>query len=105
MFRGYHKYNAKKTEIDGFVFDSKKEAARYQELKVLEQAMEIHDLELQPEFFCIVNGRKVCKYRADFRYVQDGTTIIEDVKGMRTDVYKLKKKLVEALYDIEIQEI
>lgn len=101
-----HKYNAKKTEIDGFVFDSKAEAARYLELSILEKSGDISNLELQPEFLCEVNGKKICKYRADFRYIdhETGKTVVEDVKGVKTDVYKLKKKLVEALYGIEIQE-
>lgn len=103
MFRP-PKYGNKKTEIDGFMFDSKREAARYVELKYLESAGLIADLELQPKFPCVVNGKKVCEYRADFKYTQDGQPIIEDVKGFRTKEYRIKKKLVEALYGIEIKE-
>lgn len=105
MFQQRSKYNAVKTEIDGFTFDSKKEAARYVELKFYEAANYIEDLELQPRFPCVVNGKKVCEYRADFKYTQDGQTIVEDVKGHKTDVYRIKKKLVEALYGIEIKEL
>lgn len=123
------KYGAKKTECDGYVFDSKRESERYSELKIREAAGEIFGLELQPRFECVVNGKKICTYIADFRYKEynppenikyiqdDGSveekvvdftgfkTIVEDVKGMKTPAYKLKKKLVEALHNIEIKEI
>lgn len=110
------KYGAKKTEVDGFVFDSKREAERYSELKIREKAGEILELELQPRFECRVNGKLVCTYIADFRYKErfhskkdgEGITfpsVVEDVKGVRTPVYRIKRKLVEALYDIEIKEI
>lgn len=99
------KYGAKKTEIDGFVFDSKREAARYSELKMLEQAGEIKNLTLQPKFPCFVNGKLVCTYIADFQYHDVVGRHVEDAKGFKTDVYKLKKKLVEALYSITIEEV
>ena len=104
MFRR-SKYGAKKTELDGFVFDSKREAARYSELKMLEQAGEIKNLTLQPKFPCFVNGKLVCTYIADFQYQDIEGRHVEDAKGFKTDVYKLKKKLVEALYDIKIEEV
>lgn len=73
---------------------------------MLERAGEIHGLILQPEFPIIVNGKKICKYIADFRYVnRDIETVVEDAKGVKTDVYRLKKKLVEALYGITVQEV
>jgi hypothetical protein len=102
-----NKYFNVKTTIDGVVFDSKKEAARYQELKLLARAGKIDHLELQPVFLLTVNGQRIGKYIADFRYFdcERERTIIEDAKGMRTDVYKLKKKLVQALYNIEITEV
>lgn len=109
------KYRAVKTEMDGIVFDSKKEAARYLELRQLKWARKIFDLEIQPTFQIAVNGVPICKYRADFRYrryesdtariCDVPTTIIEDVKGMKTPVYRLKKKLVEAQYGIRITEV
>ena len=100
------KYSNVKVEIDGFTFDSKKEAKRYGELKLLVLAGEIHQLELQPEYECIVNGEKVCSYKADFRYFTKEGRVVEDVKGMKTRVYRLKKKLVEALYPgVHIVEI
>jgi len=99
------KYRNIKTVVDGIKFDSKKEAKRYQELKLLEKAGEITDLELQPRFNLIVNGKKICAYIADFRYTSRDKTIIEDVKGMRTPIYKLKKKLMKACLDIDIEEV
>ena len=99
------KYGAVKTEVDGYIFDSKKEAARYGELKAAEMAGEIESLVLQPVFPIIMNGKKVAKYIADFSYYDGDTKIIEDVKGFKTAVYKLKKKLVEAQYNITITEV
>lgn len=100
-----NKYSAVKTEIDGVVFASKKEARRYQELKLLQKAKKIHMLELQPKFPIVINKVKVCTYIADFEYMENGFRIIEDVKGMKTPVYRLKKKLVQAVYGIEVKEI
>ena len=94
----YNKFKNIPTFVDGIRFASKKEAGRYQELKLLEMNDELRNLELQPRFSCIVNGRKVCDYIADFRYFSNNSYIVEDVKGKKTDVYKLKKKLVEALW-------
>lgn len=99
------KYGAKKTEVDGFVFASKREAARYSELKTLERAGEIQHLQLQPRFPCFVEGKLICTYIADFQYHDKEGRHVEDAKGYKTDVYKLKKKLVEALYGIVIEEV
>jgi hypothetical protein len=109
-----HKYNAKKTEVDGIIFDSKKEAARYQELKLAEKAGLISGLELQPKFSIDINGIHICNYFADFRY-QDrveerfsglkSIVVVEDVKGVKTPVYKLKKKLVKAIHGFDIVEV
>lgn len=94
------KYKAKRTEIDGIVFASKKEANRYSELRLLERAGEIRDLVLQPEFvlvdgFTDRKGKKhrPIKYIGDFQYRDDRGMVVEDTKGFRTEVYKLKKKL------------
>ena len=104
---GRSKYRAIKTEVDGIMFDSKKEAGRYVELKKRLDAGIIQDLKLQPKFDCIINGKKICTYRADFEYLlvdeigpqgQISYYVVEDVKGFKTDVYRLKKKLVEALF-------
>lgn len=108
-----HKYHAKPTTVDNIRFASKAEARRYAELKMLEKAGEIQDLELQPRFELIVAGKKVGVYVADFRYrrmTPSSCTFaykptIEDVKGMKTPVYKLKKKMVEAQYGIQITEV
>jgi len=98
------KYGAVKTEVDGIVFDSKKEARRYLELKTMEKAGVISALELQPSFDLVVNGVKIGKYKGDFRYVVNGTYVVEDCKGMKTPVYRLKKKLMLALHSITILE-
>ena len=100
------KYKAVKTEVDGITFDSKREAARYMELVLLERAGEISRLELQPSFECIIDGKKICTYKADFRYFTAKECVVEDVKGVKTPVYRLKKKLVEALYPgVKIKEV
>ena len=96
-----NKYNAKKTVIDGITFDSKKEAARYSELVLLEKSGHISNLRLQPEFPLMVNGTKIGKYVADFSYLtKSGNRVIEDVKSKATitSVYRLKKKILET-YD------
>lgn len=100
------KYRAVKTEVDGIIFASKKEANRYCELKLLERAGEISNLKLQPEYLIIVNGQEVCKYKADFSYRDEKTVtqVVEDTKGFKTPVYRLKKKLMKACYGIEIFE-
>ena len=96
-----NKFNAKKTIVGSFTFDSKAEATRYSELRVMEHRGEISELELQPEFPLIVNGAKVGLYKADFRYRdRDARRRVEDVKSKATITpqYRLKKKLAEALY-------
>lgn len=100
------KYKAVKTEYDGIKFDSKKEAARYSTLILLKTSGQIKKIELQPRFDIIVNGRFCGFYKADFRITGNNDVVtIEDVKGMKTAVYKLKKKLIEAIYGIKIIEI
>jgi Flp pilus assembly CpaF family ATPase len=101
-----NKYKAIKTEVDNVLFASKKEAARYCELRALLKAGKIKNLVLQPEFKVVVEGKKICTYKADFSYLDEHgfKRTIEDVKGMKTPVYRLKKKLVEAIYNIEIIE-
>ena|SRR5882672_180432 len=99
------KYGAVRTTIDGITFDSKREAARYLELKLLAKAGIIRDLELQPAFVFCHNGRKIFTYRADFAYYEGDQRTVEDVKGVRTPLYKLKKKLVEANWNVTITEV
>src|SRR5438552_15212615 len=93
----YSKYKAKPHIIDGYRFDSKKEAQRYSELKLLEYAGEISHLIVHPSFIIEINKVTICCYEADFRYLELGKPIVEDVKGYKTPVYKLKKKLMKAL--------
>lgn len=99
------KYRNRKTTIDGITFDSKAEARRYAELKLLEKVGEIRDLELQPRFRLVDGFKKNGKvfrpidYIADFKYVdREGKTIVEDVKGKETEVFKIKQKLFEMKY-------
>lgn len=107
------KYFSKKVVIDGIKFDSKKEGQFYQKLKLLEKAGKIKDLELQKEYelqpsFKINNKtRRKATYRADFTYVttEDNKIHVVDVKGFRTEVYRLKKKMFEYRYGIELEEI
>ena len=101
------KYHAVKTTIDGKTFDSKKEAVRYMELCLLEDAGEIQDLRTQVPYELIPKqaGERACIYKADFVYQQNGETVVEDVKGMRTDAYKIKRKLMLWRYGIKIREI
>ena len=107
------KYHNKKVEYDGYTFDSIREKNYYIKLKLLEKAGKIKELELQKEYelqpsFKLNNktSRKIT-YRADFTYktTEDDKLHVIDVKGFKTDVYKLKKKLFEYKYRIEIEEI
>ena len=98
-------------------YDSKREARRADELKLLEKAGEITSLqeqvpyELIPSQYRIVDGKRRCieramKYIADFQYVdKDGNTVVEDVKGFRTEVYRIKKKLMLYFHGIQIKEV
>jgi hypothetical protein len=110
------KYHNIKTEIDGIKFDSRKEANRYAELKIMQQGKLIRDLELQPRFELMPafskNGKKFrpIVYVADFSYydILQNKKIVEDVKSKatKTDVYKLKKKMFERLYpELTIEEV
>lgn len=107
------KYHNKKVEYDGYTFDSIREKNYYIKLKLLEKAGKIKELELQKEYelqpsYKLGNktSRKIT-YRADFTYksTEDDKLHVIDVKGFRTDVYRLKKKLFEYKYKIEIEEI
>lgn len=108
-----NKYHNKKVEFEGIKFDSKKEALRYRELKRLEVEGLINNLELQKRFELLpkfdINGRHVraITYTCDFYYYDTvkKSLIVEDVKGMKTDVYKIKKKMFEYKYQIEIKEV
>lgn len=108
------KYKNKKTIVDDIQFDSKLEAKRYNELKLLEKLGKIKELKLQPSFELIPSFKKNGKtfrkaiYKADFSYIdtETGETIIEDTKGYVTDLYKLKKKIFEYKFqNLTIREI
>jgi hypothetical protein len=95
-----HKYGARKVTVDGITFDSRGEANRYGELRLMERAGLIRDLKLQPEFtlvdaFTDAEGKRwrAIRYRADFQYVEAGRTVVEDFKGLETATFKLKRKL------------
>lgn len=108
------KYNAKKVIVDGITFDSKKESKRYLELKQMQENGEIHDLQLQvpfvliPSFEVVVDGKKRkrrnMKYVADFVYYINNVKVVEDVKGRKTEVYKIKKKIFEYKFKTTIKE-
>lgn len=109
-----NKYGNKKVIVDGIEFDSKLEAKRYIELKLLQRAKEIKDLhmqvtfELQPSYKKNNKVIRAINYVADFVYydVKKGKTIVEDTKGYKTEIYKLKKKIFEYKYpDLEIKEV
>ena len=92
------KYFAQKVEYAGIKFDSKLEAARYKILKGKEEDGEIEQVEVQVPYHCVVEGKKICKYIADFRYWCKDQYVVEDTKGIVTQIFSLKKKLVEALH-------
>lgn len=124
LIRAPHKYGAVRTTVDGYTFASKAEARRYGELKMLEKAGKIESLELQPRFRLMTqlttgtfNGAGkalagqfpvIGSYVADFQYFRlEAPTgwIVEDVKGVKTALYRWKKKHVEAQYGVTITEI
>lgn len=120
------KYNSKKTTIDGETFDSKKEAQRWQELRLMEKCGQIHDLRRQVPFVLIPaqyetyprwskkTGNRIkdgrhcieheCVYVADFVYCKGGSRIVEDSKGVRTADYIIKRKLMLYIHGIRIVE-
>lgn len=98
---GRAKYRNKKTEIGGVKFDSKAEAARFVQLKRMEEAGMIHDLRRQVPFELApavrIAGKRMSpplRYFADFVFVQDGKEVIEDVKGVVTEAYRIKRHLM-----------
>lgn len=117
------KYKAKKTVLDGITFDSKKEADRYAELKLLLKSGEITDLRMQVEYELIPTQyapsittprgkakrgpvlERAVKYKADFVYNENGVEVVEDVKGFRTKEYIIKRKLLLWRYGIQIKEV
>lgn len=100
------KYRSKKTAVDGIVFDSKHEAARWQELKLLERAGQISNLTRQVKYQLIptqrgsVRTERGVSYIADFVYTKNGQTVIEDAKGVKTPDYIIKRKLMLQVHGI-----
>lgn len=104
------KYRNVKTTIDGIVFDSKREGARYCALLLLERFGKIKDLQTKTpdcKFALCVNNHLICHYVADFVYydVETQQMVVEDTKGFRTREYILKKKLMKAIHGISIAEV
>ena len=117
------KYHNKKIEIDGKIFDSRKEARRYKELSLLERAGEIQDLQTQVKFILIPTQReadtigkrggvhkgkvieKECAYIADFVYMENGKKVVEDTKGFKTKDYIIKRKLMLYVHKIRVKEV
>lgn len=101
------KYGNKKITVDGQTFDSKKEAARWSELKILQRAGVIEQLKRQVKFDLIPpqKGERGVYYYADFTYLQNGHLVVEDVKGVKTPVYIIKRKLMLWIHKIRIKEI
>ena len=118
-----NKYRNKKVVYNGIVFDSKKEAQRYSELLLLENAGAISNLQMQVKYVLIPAQRepsvpkkrggvkpgklieRECSYIADFVYQENGKTIVEDTKGIRTKEYVLKRKLMLWVHGIRIKEV
>jgi len=103
------KYRNKPVTVDGVRFDSQKEHRRWEELKLLERAGEIRELERQAVFRLVVNGVTVGRYIADAAYLdRDGKQVVEDVKSPITrenPVYRIKRQLMWACYGIAIVEV
>lgn len=105
------KYKSVRTTIGSITFDSKSEARRYSELRLLEREGQISELQLQPSFILAPSVRfhdakrtkPALKYIADFEYLEKGVKIIEDVKGMQTPAFKIKRHLMKVLHDIDIR--
>ena len=105
------KYHSTPTEVNGIRFDSKREANRWFELRLLERAGKIEKLKRQVKYLLIPSQyrdgkciERECSYLADFVYVKDGHLVVEDCKGFRTPEYKIKRKLMLQLYDIRLVE-
>lgn len=101
-----NKYGARKVEVDGYKFDSAAEASYYGHLKLLESQGQIRALEVHPAWNLTVNGHKIGRYTADFAYINDrGECEVCDVKGVATEAYRLRKKLMQAIHGIKVIEI
>lgn len=101
-----NKFNNIKVTNGVITFDSKREYERWKILDLLSKHKKIRQLEHHTKFPIVYNSIKICTYEADFTYYDGkGNYVVEDVKGVKTAIYRLKKKLVKAMYNIEIKEI
>lgn len=98
-----NKYRAVPTYVDGMRFDSKAEARRWGELRLMQMAGLISDLQRQVEMPLVVNGVKVGVYTADFVYRENGEIVTEDVKGVIDTAARLRIKVAEACYGIKVR--
>lgn len=98
--------NIKTVTSDGIKHDSVKEANRWCELNLMLRAGMIQDLQRQVKFELLPKqeGERAVYYIADFVYMENGAKVVEDVKGCRTEVYKLKKKMMLYFHGIRIRE-
>lgn len=106
------KYGNRKVAIDGIKFDSRAEGARYLELRSMVASGQIEELRLQVPFVLIPKQRRAdgkaereCRYLADFVYLAGDRVVVEDVKGMKTPDYVMKRKLMLHVWNISVQEI
>lgn len=105
------KYGAIRVTIDGIAFDSKREAARYLQLKARWRAGEIANLEVHPCYELHVNGERIGRVTLDFRYIdllKRGAHVVEDAKSPATHKARdwvLRKKLLKAIHGVEVQEV
>lgn len=100
------KFGNKPTKVSAGTADSKGEAKRFEDLKLLEMAGEIKNLKFHPKYDIEINGVKICSYEADSSYydMRRFMQVVEDAKGCRTEVFKLKKRLMLAIYGIDVEE-
>lgn len=102
-----HKYNASPTVVDNIRFASKAEAKHYVDLRNLQRAGKVTDLELQPRYDIEINGERCGYYLADFRYFdkEEDAEVVIDVKGHDTSLSKLKRKLVKAIHGVDVRVV
>ena len=98
------KYRNRKVENEHGKFDSAKEAQRYAELVLLERAGAIANLRRQVPYALVVAGVYIGKYVADMVYKEGEKVVVEDVKGFKTEVYRLKRLLMLACHNVEVKE-
>ena len=101
-----NKYRAIKTEVEGIIFDSKKESRRWLDLRLLEKAGKISNLQRQVKFSFDIEGFHICNMILDFTYEENGEVVTEDVKSVatKTRAYVIKKNLLKALYRLDVRE-